>query len=140
MSRLTNPEINFYNGGSPIFQDLINLQLSMFYFHHWDHVMEVLQRIAPSFKFWRFLMFVDCFCSFFTLSVAHKSYFCICFAVFRRQNKLEIPKFCSWMHFISPHIMCYKLSRLGRWTSICKIYFAECTAFRGHADQQDFFI
>ncbi|RHN82330.1 putative FBD domain-containing protein [Medicago truncatula] len=42
-SLLTDPEINFYNRGSPIFRDLINLQLSMFYFHHWDHVMEVLQ-------------------------------------------------------------------------------------------------
>jgi hypothetical protein len=63
---------------------------------------------------------VDYFCSFFSLSVFHKSYFCICFAVGIEQRfvrKLDISKWCSWMHFISPQLMHYKLWRLERWTS-----------------------
>jgi len=38
---------------------------------------------------------------------------------------MEMPNYSSWVCFVAPKIMYYfKLWRLGRWSSICKIYFA----------------
>jgi hypothetical protein len=49
-------------------------------------------------------------------------------------HKLEIPKTCSWMHFIWAQIMYYSIWRSGKWHSIYKIHFTECAYFRGHED------
>lgn len=68
-SRLPDPEINSYNTRSPIFRNLILLQLCMYNFHHWDHVMEVLQhcpklqvlrinKLAPGNINWKYPNFV----------------------------------------------------------------------------------
>ena len=106
---LPEPEINSYFRGFLVCQNLIQLELYFYIFHHMDNVVVVLQncpklqilvieKVSCVCRLFLFLSFVEC--------LFFKSYFGICFAVDSKQRfVLEISKFCSGMHFVSPQIM-----------------------------------
>lgn len=112
---LPEPEINSYFKGFLVCQNLIHLELYFYIFHHMDNVVEwdnvvvvlencpklqilVIEKVSCICRLFLFLSLFEC--------LFFKSYFGICFAVDSRQRfVMEISKFCSGMHFVSPQIM-----------------------------------